>query len=222
MINILANDCSTKRFILQILGRIFNPIGFLGPFIIRLKILLQELWIAEINWDNKLPFSLDYVSVAAYGCVIFLRRVTHDNRVIVKFARSKSRVTPLKLLTLAPFGITRMFLIARLSKQVSKYLKFEAKCYFWANSNICAYWIKGKINNYKPFVKNRVREIQNLTERYIWSHCPEKENPEYVLSIGIPASDLTKNSLWWHGPPWLSKPSELGQVKWKMTILSEI
>ncbi|GFT99213.1 integrase catalytic domain-containing protein [Nephila pilipes] len=39
LINILANGCSTKRFILQILGHIFDQIGFLGPFIIRLKIL---------------------------------------------------------------------------------------------------------------------------------------------------------------------------------------
>ncbi|GFS73104.1 DUF1758 domain-containing protein [Nephila pilipes] len=43
LINVLANGCSTKRFISQILGRIFDPIGFLRPFIIRLKILLQKL-----------------------------------------------------------------------------------------------------------------------------------------------------------------------------------
>ncbi|GFU38964.1 integrase catalytic domain-containing protein [Nephila pilipes] len=59
LINILANGCRTKRFILQILGRIFDPIGFLGPFIIRLKILFQELWAAEIDCDDKLPFYLD-------------------------------------------------------------------------------------------------------------------------------------------------------------------
>ncbi|GFT09429.1 integrase catalytic domain-containing protein [Nephila pilipes] len=54
LINILANGYSTKRFILQILGRVFDPIGFLGPFI-RLKIL-QKLLAAEIDWDDKLPF----------------------------------------------------------------------------------------------------------------------------------------------------------------------
>ncbi|GFU28080.1 DUF1758 domain-containing protein [Nephila pilipes] len=56
--------------------------------------------------------------------------------------------------------------------------------------------IKGKIDNYKPFVKNRVREIQNLTERDQWSHCPGEENPTCIRSRGIPASDLAKNSLW--------------------------
>ncbi|GFU37051.1 dynein beta chain, ciliary [Nephila pilipes] len=80
---------------------------------------------------------LDHASVTAYGCMTFLRRVTHDNRVIVK-----------------------------------------------------------------------IREIQNLTERDQWSHCPGKENPVDILSRGIVASDLAKNSVWWHGPPWLSKPSE--------------
>ncbi|GFT38683.1 integrase catalytic domain-containing protein [Nephila pilipes] len=59
LINILTNGCSTKRFIFQILGHIFDPIELLGLFIIRLKILLQELWAVEIDWDDKLPFSLD-------------------------------------------------------------------------------------------------------------------------------------------------------------------
>ncbi|GFT18433.1 integrase catalytic domain-containing protein, partial [Nephila pilipes] len=43
LIKILANGYSTNRFILQILVCIFDPIGFMRPFIISLKILLQEL-----------------------------------------------------------------------------------------------------------------------------------------------------------------------------------
>ncbi|GFT80965.1 integrase catalytic domain-containing protein [Nephila pilipes] len=124
LINILVNGCSTKRFILQILVHIFDPIGFSGPFIIRLKILLQELWAAEIEWDDKLPFSLDckwqlwYPSVAAYGCIIYIREVTHDNRVIVKFVCSKSRVAPPKSLTLPRLELLVCLLSARLSKQL--------------------------------------------------------------------------------------------------------
>ncbi|GFS86543.1 integrase catalytic domain-containing protein [Nephila pilipes] len=52
-----------------------------------------------------------------------------------------------------------------------------------------------------------------LTERDKWSHCPGKKNPADILSRSIPASDLAKNSLWWHGPPWLSKPSEFWPSK---------
>ncbi|GBN74844.1 hypothetical protein AVEN_232280-1 [Araneus ventricosus] len=253
LMNILASGCSTKRFLLQILGRIFAPIGFLGPFIVRLKLILQELWAADIDWDDKLPSSLDYkwqlwcselkdlhcvkipryylsdfnlcefisfdvhsfsdASLAAYGTVLYLRGVTRNGKIIVNFLCSKSRVAPLKSLTLPRLELLGCLLSARLAEQVSKCLKFEASCYFWTDSSICTYWIKGKADDYKPFVKNRVKEIQRLSERGNWSHCPGKENPADLLSRGIPASNLAKSSLWWHGPPWLSKPSEFWPCK---------
>ncbi|GFU44360.1 integrase catalytic domain-containing protein [Nephila pilipes] len=68
--------------------------------------------------------------------------------------------------------------------------------------------------NYKPFVKkNRGREIQNLIERDQWFHYPGKENPAYILSRSIPVSYLVQNSLCYHGPLWLSKPSEFWPSK---------
>ncbi|KAF8788156.1 hypothetical protein HNY73_009689 [Argiope bruennichi] len=53
-------------------------------------------------------------------------------------------------------------------------------------------------------------KIENLLE---WSHCPGKENTADILSRSISASDLAQNSLWWHGPPWLSQPSEFWPSK---------
>ncbi|KAF8785684.1 hypothetical protein HNY73_011197 [Argiope bruennichi] len=58
--DIAANDSSTKRFVLHVLGHIFDPIGFLGPFIMKLKILIQELWAAKIDWNSELLPLLDY------------------------------------------------------------------------------------------------------------------------------------------------------------------
>ncbi|GFX00249.1 DUF5641 domain-containing protein [Trichonephila clavipes] len=45
----------SKRFILSVVGRIFDPIGILGPFVIKLKCLLQELWTLGVEWDSELP-----------------------------------------------------------------------------------------------------------------------------------------------------------------------
>ncbi|GBO40248.1 hypothetical protein AVEN_164417-1, partial [Araneus ventricosus] len=157
--------------------------------------------------------SFSDASLAAYGTVLYLRGVTRNGKIIVNFLCSKSRVAPLKSLTLPRLELLGCLLSARLAEQVSKCLKFEASCYFWTDSSICTYWIKGKADDYKPFVKNRVKEIQRLSERGNWSHCPGKENPADLLSRGIPASNLAKSSLWWHGPPWLSKPSEFWPCK---------
>lgn len=50
-----VGDKPTKRNILQISSRIFDPLGFLGPTVLSLKMLFQKLWEAEIGWDQEVP-----------------------------------------------------------------------------------------------------------------------------------------------------------------------
>ncbi|GFQ82855.1 reverse transcriptase domain-containing protein [Trichonephila clavata] len=35
--------------------KIYDPIGFLSPYTIRLKCLLQELWLWKLAWDDEIP-----------------------------------------------------------------------------------------------------------------------------------------------------------------------
>ena len=48
----------TKRKILSQIARIYDPIGFVSPFLIRAKIKLQELWKEGVDWDDELPPSI--------------------------------------------------------------------------------------------------------------------------------------------------------------------
>ncbi|XP_064648573.1 uncharacterized protein LOC135500838 [Lineus longissimus] len=45
----------TKRILLSIVSTVFDPLGFLAPFIVRAKILLQSLWEKGLNWDDPIP-----------------------------------------------------------------------------------------------------------------------------------------------------------------------
>ncbi|GFQ88842.1 integrase catalytic domain-containing protein [Trichonephila clavata] len=51
----MSRKTESKRFILSVVGRIFDPIGILGPFVIKLKCLLQDLWTLGVDWDSELP-----------------------------------------------------------------------------------------------------------------------------------------------------------------------
>ncbi|XP_035233257.1 uncharacterized protein LOC118205074 [Stegodyphus dumicola] len=55
LMEFLKNKRNTKRFILKTAGKIFDPFGLITPFTVRLKFLLQELWVRKLTWDDELP-----------------------------------------------------------------------------------------------------------------------------------------------------------------------
>ncbi len=51
-------DLLTKRVVLSIISSIYDIFGFLSPYVIRGKILMQEIWKLQIGWDDALPPSI--------------------------------------------------------------------------------------------------------------------------------------------------------------------
>lgn len=53
----IGNDIAvhkSKRGILSVIAQIFDPLGLLAPCVIRMKILLQRLWLEKLSWDDQL------------------------------------------------------------------------------------------------------------------------------------------------------------------------
>ncbi|XP_011685766.1 PREDICTED: uncharacterized protein LOC105448721 [Wasmannia auropunctata] len=44
----------TKRTVLSVIARLFDPLGWLSPVIITAKILFQQLWLEKLGWDDTL------------------------------------------------------------------------------------------------------------------------------------------------------------------------
>ena len=45
----------TKRGILSATSSVFDPRGFAAPYVIKAKLIIQELWRSQIHWDEELP-----------------------------------------------------------------------------------------------------------------------------------------------------------------------
>ncbi|KRZ46855.1 hypothetical protein T02_16283, partial [Trichinella nativa] len=45
----------TKRGMLSVVMKIFDPLGYLSPFLVKAKRMLQTLWRKGIDWDTPLP-----------------------------------------------------------------------------------------------------------------------------------------------------------------------
>ena len=50
---------STKRNIVSLVGKVYDPLEFLAPVVIRLKVFLQELCKVKLDWDQPLPSDLE-------------------------------------------------------------------------------------------------------------------------------------------------------------------
>ncbi|CAH0663689.1 unnamed protein product [Chilo suppressalis] len=48
-------DRLTKRKVLSLLMRVFDPLGILAPVVIRGRIMFQNVWRMNLNWDAVLP-----------------------------------------------------------------------------------------------------------------------------------------------------------------------
>lgn len=49
------NIADARRKMLSLIASLFDPIEFLAPFLVRAKILLQQVWQFGIGWDDVLP-----------------------------------------------------------------------------------------------------------------------------------------------------------------------
>lgn len=58
LLQVQLDHCWTKRKVLSELARFFDPMGWLAPVLVRGKILMQDLWLCGVAWDEPIPPAL--------------------------------------------------------------------------------------------------------------------------------------------------------------------
>ena len=46
---------SMRRGMLSVISSIYDPLGFISPFVLRAKIILQQLCRQKLDWDEGIP-----------------------------------------------------------------------------------------------------------------------------------------------------------------------
>ena len=139
--SVSSHDPLTKRSLLSLASRMFDPIGLISPFTVRAKILFQELWRRGLEWDDPLDSDIKLersswksqllqlkdmtiprwfgtsvtsksivelhgfgdASPKAYRAAVYIRVLDSVGQVSCKLVMSKSRVAPIKELSLPRF-----------------------------------------------------------------------------------------------------------------------
>ena len=129
-----------------------------------------------------------------FGSCAYVRWRTESNEYVTRFIAAKSRVAPLKPLTIPRLGLEAAVLATRLSQSIAEEsrMQFE-KVVLFSDSNIVLSWLRSQAREFKPFVPARVAEIQNNSDPFQWRHVPEELNVADHVSRGIPAQRLNGN-----------------------------
>ncbi|XP_063435728.1 uncharacterized protein LOC134716648 [Mytilus trossulus] len=136
-------------------------------------------------------------SQKAYGSAVY---ITNGQQSTLVFA--KSRVAPIKTLTLPQLELMAAVIGARIATHVKSALSIN-KVTYWSDSQIVLHWLT-TTKHLKKFLHNRITEIKSLTQDSEWKYCPTNDNPADLLTRGISASQLADAKLWFNGPEWIN------------------
>ena len=140
----------------------------------------------------------------AYSGVVYLRFVDSQGCVHVSLVISKTRVAPIKRLSIPRLELCGAHLLADLLRHTRKVFNLSTSQLFaWTDSTIVLNWLDGNPRRFKTFVGNRVSSILDSVPPNQWNHVAGAENPADCASRGISPSELLEHNLWWKGPPWL-------------------
>ena len=148
-------------------------------------------------------------SEAAFGAVIYLRTSLSNGDHHCSFVIGKSRVAPLKQISIVRLELQAAVLASRLMNSVREELTVKAEeVVFWSDSRVVLQYIENESRRFHTFVANRVAEIHDLTEKKQWRHVPGTLNPADDCSRGLCASELTPECRWLRGPDFLWQDEE--------------
>ncbi|XP_064635217.1 uncharacterized protein LOC135492598 [Lineus longissimus] len=125
-----------------------------------------------------------------FGAVGYMHWKTSDGYQ-TRFVLAKSRVAPLKPLTIPRLELQAAVMASRLNETILAETRFELdKTILFSDSMIVLSWIRQEPRSFKTFVSHRIGEIQMKTNVEDWRYCPTELNIADDVSRGCSVEEL--------------------------------
>ena len=148
-------------------------------------------------------------SSGGYGCVSYLRYKDVDNKFHCLLLMGKSRVAPIKPMTIPRLELTAAVVAARRHRQIQQELDWlVGKVKFWADSTCILQYINNEASRFKTFVANRVETIHEISKPSQWGYVNTEANTVDYASRGLHPGDESEICQWINGPSFLYNDEE--------------
>lgn len=196
--NKLDWDASIPQELCEQWSRFYNQIHTINDLKIPRHIFLEFPTSIQLHCFSD-------ASNYAYGACLYARSEDQYGNIAVHLIAAKSRVAPIKTITLPCLELCGALLSARLAKKTITALQIRIdRVFFYTDSTIVLSWLAAEPATWKTFVCNRISEIHSLSNVEQWHHIPSAHNPADLISRGISAAEISSAVLWWQGPNFLS------------------
>lgn len=161
-------------------------------------------WLGTKPTDELELHGFSDASKVAYSAVIYLRGIDATGQVHVSLLVAKTRVAPIKQLSIPRLELCGAVLMAQLLMETAEILNIpQERIAAWTDSTVVLAWLNSHPSRWQTFVANRTSEVLSITKPNQWFHISTKDNPADCASRGLLPSQLMEHEIWFSGPSFL-------------------
>jgi hypothetical protein len=164
------------------------------------------------NFGKVISTSLHHFSDASqtgYGQCSYIRFVNESGEVHCSLVMGKSRVYPLKPVTVPRLELTAATISVKVGRMLKTELQYmDVESTYWTDSKVVLGYISNDVRRFHMFVANRVQLIRENSAVESWNYITTDNNLADDVSRGIRCTDLSVGHRWFKGPDFLWQPIE--------------
>ncbi|XP_068223879.1 uncharacterized protein [Palaemon carinicauda] len=146
-------------------------------------------------------------SSSAYGACAYVRWELSDGGFCSRLLMAKSRLAPLKQLSIPRIELCGALVAARMRETIVKEMNFEFESVMHiVDSAIVRAQIQKESYGFGTFTATKIAEIQSKTDVGEWSWVSGDNNPADLTTKPAKPIDLGQESMWQMGPAFLTLP----------------
>ena len=141
-----------------------------------------------------------------YDVVAYLRSVNKYGVVLCSFVLAKSRLPPLKRVTIPRLELAAATLAVKFDSLLKRQLDMKlGESVFWKYSTALLRYIRNESRRYQTYLMNRIAMIHDGSDQSQWRYVDTNSNVADDAFRGLSSEDFIHSDRWLCGPQFLWK-----------------